>query len=87
MPLQAIQDALDRLRAGTLDTPAFCSRLRREPLPPELPPKFKEVLDNLLDRMESGALFGAESCSFSPQELHAGFQLWIDKARERLGAA
>jgi hypothetical protein len=87
MPLQAFQLALDQLRAGTLDVTRFCHRVRAEPLPPALPPRFAEVLGNLLDRLESSALFGGESCSFSQEELSASFQLWIDKARERLGGS
>jgi hypothetical protein len=84
MSLQTFQHALDQLRAGTLDVTTFCARLRTEPLPPGLPPKLGEVLGNLLDRMESGALFAGESCSFSHEDLSASFHLWIDKARERL---
>lgn len=85
MSLQTFQHALDQLRAGTLGVMAFCTRLRTEPLPPGLPPKFAEVLGKLLDRMESGALFAGESCSFSQEDLSDSFQLWLDKARERLG--
>jgi hypothetical protein len=87
MSLQAFQHALDQLRAGTLDVSTFCQRLRAEPLPPGLPPRFGEVLGNLLDRTESGALFGGESCSFSQEDLNASLQLWIDKARERLAGS
>lgn len=84
MPLENFQQALDSLRSGTLDAGAFCRRLRAEPLPPALPARYAEVLGSLLDRLESGAMFGGESCSFSQEELVASLQLWIDKARERL---
>jgi hypothetical protein len=34
-----------------------------------LPPRYGEVLLNLLDRLESSALFTEESCSFSQKDL------------------
>lgn len=86
MSLDAIQTALDQLRAGALDQAAFCRRLRAVTLPAELPPRFGEVLGNLLDRLESSAMFGGESCSFSTDDLAASVQAWQDKARERLKA-
>ena len=49
-----------------------------------LPPRYGEVLLNLLDRLESSALFSEESCSFSQADLLDNVQLWIDKARGRL---
>ena len=45
-----------------------------------LPPRYGEVLLNLLDRLESSALFSEESCSFSQKDLLANLQGWIDKA-------
>ncbi|NML19107.1 hypothetical protein [Azohydromonas caseinilytica] len=84
MSLEAIQQTLDLLRSGTLDAAAFCRRLRAEPLPTELPARYGEVLGNLLDRLESSAMFGGESCSFSQDDLAASVQAWLDKARERL---
>ena len=84
MPLESLQQSLDLLRSGALDVPAFCRRLRAEPLPAELPARYGEVLGNLLDRLESSALFGGESCSFSQEDLAASVQAWLDKARERL---
>lgn len=49
-----------------------------------LPPRYGEVLLNLLDRLESSALFSDESCSFSQQDLLANLQVWVDKARGQL---
>lgn len=84
MSLEAIQHTLDQFRAGTLDVNTLCRHLREQPVPPALPPRFGEVLGNLLDRLESSAMFGGESCSFSQDDLAASLQTWIDKARERL---
>jgi hypothetical protein len=49
-----------------------------------LPEKFAIVFHDLLDRLESGALFSEESCSFSQRDLLDSLQTWIDKAGSRL---
>jgi hypothetical protein len=51
-----------------------------------LPPRYGEVLLGLLDRLEAGALFTEESCSFSHKDLVDSLQMWVDKARLALGA-
>jgi len=45
-----------------------------------LPPKYLDVLQGLLDRLESAALFGGESCSFSQTDLHQLLQQWTAQA-------
>lgn len=83
--LDALQADLARLRSGELRVQAFSEQARRqEALLEQLPPKFREVLHDLLDRLESSALFSEESCSFSQSGLLDNLQLWIDKARARL---
>ncbi|MDH6165828.1 hypothetical protein M2282_000956 [Variovorax boronicumulans] len=49
-----------------------------------LPTRYSEVLLNLLDRLESSALFSEESCSFSQKDLLDNLQVWVDKARGQL---
>lgn len=49
-----------------------------------LPPRYGEVLLNLLDRLESSALFSEESCSFSQKDLLDNLQVWVEKARGQL---
>jgi hypothetical protein len=84
-PLDTLQADLARLRSGELRVQAFSDQARRqEALLEQLPPKFREVLFDLLDRLESSALFAEESCSFSQSGLLDNLQLWIDKARQRL---
>lgn len=51
-----------------------------------LPPRYGDVLLNLLDRLESSALFSEESCSFSHQELHQHLAQWALKAQTQLDA-
>lgn len=49
-----------------------------------LPARYSEVLFNLLDRLESSALFTEESCSFSQKSLLDNLQMWADKAQGQL---
>lgn len=44
-----------------------------------LPPRYLEVLENILCRLESGSLFSEESCSFSQADLLGQLKLWLDK--------
>lgn len=83
-PLQAEFDTLRRGATG----PAAFSRLARAQtgLLDSLPPRYTEVLHNLLDRLESSALFAEESCSFSQKDLLDSLQLWLDKAAQQLPA-
>lgn len=49
-----------------------------------LPPRYGEVLLNLLDRLESSALFSEESCSFSQKDLLDNLETWANKAQAQL---
>lgn len=86
--LSALQTALNQLNSGELDVPRFATIARQQPvLLAALPPRFTEVLHDLLDRLESSALFTEESCSFSQHTLTGHLQQWIDTARGRLPQA
>lgn len=86
--LLPVADALAGLREGQLSPTQASEHLRTQhELLAALPPRFAEVLTNLLDRLESSALFDAESCSFSARDLHDSLQWWIDKAEARLSTA
>jgi hypothetical protein len=82
--LAVLQTQLQALRSGAC-SPAEFSRQARDhaPLLAALPPRYTEVLHDLLDRLESSALFAEESCSFSQRELHDSLQLWLDKAAQQ----
>lgn len=83
--LQPVSDAFARLRAGELQAHDFSALARaQDGLLAALPPAFTPVLHGLLDRLESGALFDAESCSFSQQDLYDSLQMWLDKTASRL---
>ena len=86
--LQAIQDALTKLRSDALGAAAFAELAQAQhDLLAALPPRFADVLMQLLSRLESSALFTEESCSFSRHELLDSLQLWLDKAAQALGRA
>lgn len=51
-----------------------------------LPPAFTTVWSDLLNRLESGAMFNEDSCSFSQSQVLDSMSLWLDKAEARLGA-
>ncbi len=83
--LQAITQALKQLRSGELSLAGFSAMAARQnELLGALPPAFGEVLNGLLTRLESSALFSEESCSFSQADLLDSIQMWLDKARLRL---
>ena len=79
--LDALQTALQQLRGDTLGVAAFSQlATQQQSLAAALPERFNEVLSQLLNRLESSALFTEESCSFSQKELLDSLQLWLDKA-------
>ena len=79
--LGTLQAALQQLRGDTLGVAAFSQlAMQQQSLASALPERFNEVLAQLLNRLESSALFTEESCSFSQKELLDSLQLWLDKA-------
>jgi hypothetical protein len=85
-PLAALQAGLDAYRAQTLGVAEFSDLARAQAARlSDLPPAFGPVLEQLLDRLASSDLFREESCSFSQSGMLDSLQLWIDKARQRLG--
>jgi len=83
--LDTLQAALLQLRADTLGVATFSQvAMQQHSLATALPERFNEVLSQLLNRLESSALFTEESCSFSQKELLDSLQLWLDKARLQL---
>lgn len=81
----AMQERLTQLREGRLN-PSDLSQwaLAQKALLDALPAPFSVVLQDLLNRLEAGAMFSEESCSFSQKDIIDSLQLWIDKAVARL---
>lgn len=83
--LLAVQNTIHLLKQDMLSVSQSSSALRSQTdLLAALPPRYGEVLLNLLDRLESSALFTEESCSFSRKDLLDHLQGWVDQARTRL---
>lgn len=83
--LQAFQDALQRLEDGSINASTLGDLARAsQALLTALPERYGQVLLQLLDRLESGALFTEESCSFSQTDLLVHLRGWLDKARAQL---
>ena len=79
--LDTLQAALRQLRDDTTSVAAFSQlATQQDKLAAALPDRFGEVLSQLLNRLESSALFTEESCSFSRADLLDSLQLWLDKA-------
>lgn len=89
--LQDIDEALKRVQSGALRTDEFVRAVRslqaQSGLPARLPPRYADVLGQLLDRLESSALFSEESCSFSQRDLLDGVAQWLHKAHLALTQA
>ena len=86
--LTTLAQALQAFERGD-HTAATLSTLARQQatLLAALPPRYSEVLLNLLDRLESSALFSEESCSFSQKDLVANLTMWVEKAQATLNAS
>ena len=82
--LQTMREQLLACEQGRLPLARLSHQWREQAPVLPLPPRFAEVLGGLLDRLEAGALFSEESCSFSQKDLLESLRLWLDKAQARL---
>lgn len=85
--LHQMTEALQQCLQGQLPMAALTRQWRADAALLPLPERFAQVLGDLLDRLEAGALFSEESCSFSQKDLLDSLQLWADKARAQLDKA
>lgn len=84
--IAAMQERLSQLQQGQLNASELSEWARAQTaLLQSLPPQFDQVLQDLLNRLEAGAMFTEESCSFSQRDIINSLQLWLDKAAARLG--
>jgi hypothetical protein len=85
MQLQALHDSLQRYEECAVSASALGLQARAaQDLLGSLPPRYGEVLLQLLDRLEASTLAAEESCTFSQQELRDNLYGWVEKAREYL---
>lgn len=83
--LSNLRMSLNDLSDGRIAIPEFCRAWRAQrPLLAALPPRYAQVMEDLLGRMEAGNLFTEESCSFSQEDLRANLAVWLDKAEQIL---
>ena len=83
--LQQLRSGFEQLTQAQISAAALSQQARAATeLLQTLPPRYGEVLFNLLDRLESSALFTEESCSFSQKDLLDNLQMWADKAQGQL---
>ena len=83
--LTTLAQALQAFERGDHTAAALSTLARQQTtLLAALPPRYSEVLLNLLDRLESSALFSEESCSFSQRDLVANLTMWVEKAQASL---
>jgi hypothetical protein len=83
--LIALQEARQVMRSGAIAPQAFSDLGRSQTtLLAALPARYTEVLHDLLDRLESSALFADESCSFSQGDLIDHLQGWLEQAARQL---
>ncbi|SFH79332.1 hypothetical protein SAMN04515618_103139 [Collimonas sp. OK307] len=80
--IQLLRDAVTALQNNGSSATALCQTWRAQAaLLSSLPPRFAEVAENFLGRLEAGSLFTEESCSFSQQDLLAQLHVWLDQAQ------
>ena len=83
--LNSLRTALQSLQARQLSINDFCQQWRNQSaLLAALPERYRQVMEDLLGRLEAGSLFTEESCSFSQEDLHAHLAVWLDKATQTL---
>ena len=83
-----MQDALHAVTQNQSTIPEFCQAWRSLAAQLSgLPPRYRDVMEDLLSRLETGSLFTEESCSFSQTDLLTTLDMWLDNARQALLAA
>lgn len=83
--IAGLRDTLLALRSNRLSIADFCRQWRgQSDLLDTLPPRYRQVMEDLLGRLEAGSLFTEESCSFSQEDLLGQLAIWLDKAEHTL---
>lgn len=82
--LSLIPDALESFSVGeiSLEDLARAMRDASQQHEPTLPDRYLDVLERLLNQLESSALFSEESCSFSRTDMVAALVEWLARAQD-----
>jgi len=86
--LSALTSTLDEFAQGAMSIDDLARNWRDAAYThePALPQRYVDVLERLLNQLESAALFTEESCSFSQADMVAALADWLNRARA-LGAS
>lgn len=85
--LQELELSLRKFERGEINVSALCQLWRaQDDLLGALPDRYRVVLEDVLGRLESSALFTDESCSFSVADMRGSLGTWLQKARAQLDA-
>ncbi len=74
---------LEAWETGDVATAPMVARWREAAGAAGLPPRFLEVLEQVLSAAESADLAGGESCSFSRTDLVENLRTWLAHARAK----
>ena len=85
--LNQMSEALRQCQSNALNLSDLTRQWRADAALLPLPSRYGEVLGDLLDRLEAGALFSEESCSFSQVDLLDSLAQVLDKAHAKLSAS
>lgn len=81
--LAALADTLDEFARGAMSVQDLARNWRdgAHAHQPALPQRYLDVLERVLNQLESAALFTEESCSFSQADMVGALGDWLAKAR------
>ncbi|MBS7348894.1 MAG: hypothetical protein KIG95_01775 [Comamonas sp.] len=85
LQLQALHDALLRYEDCAISASEVSQQAHNsQALLGALPPRYGQVLLQLLNHLEASTLAAEESCTFNQQELRDNLYGWVEKAKEQL---
>ena len=81
--LSALTDTLEDFAQGAMSISDLARNWRDAAYThePALPERYVDVLERLLNQLESSALFTEESCSFSQADMVAALADWLGRAQ------
>ena len=81
--LSALTDTLEDFAQGAMSISDLARNWRDAAYThePALPQRYVDVLERLLNQLESAALFTEESCSFSQANMVSALGDWLQRAR------
>ncbi|HEX8955844.1 MAG TPA: hypothetical protein VF798_06200 [Burkholderiaceae bacterium] len=83
--IAALRASLSAIRGKQSNVAQFCVLWRsQDDLLTSLPPRYRQVMEDLLGRLESGSAFSEESCSYSQDDLLGALEDWLNKAQAKL---